>query len=381
MPAFAPTIFGEMTRLAREHGAINLAQGFPDFEGPEEIREAAVRALREGFNQYARPMGAPDLVRAIADQRRALFGLDYDPDTEVVVFSGATEGIAASMLGLLESGDEVIVFEPFYDSYPALAQIAGATVRHCTLRFPDFALDLKRLRSLFNERTKLLVLNTPHNPTGKVFTRAELEAIAALCIEHEVTVLTDEVYEHLTFDDRPHLPIAALPGMRERTLSLSSSGKTYSFTGWKIGWATGPAHLVEAAQSIHQFLTFATAHPLQIAVAEALRDHSGEYLHTLRREYQARRDFLVEALREAGFEVSVPEGTYFVLADFTALWDGDDRSFALHLIERYGVAAIPPSPFYASAPEEGRRLLRFAFCKTRPTLEAGAERLARLRRG
>lgn len=376
---FGTTIFSEMTRLAQEHGAINLAQGFPDFEGPEAIREAAVEALRGGHNQYARSMGTPELVRALAERTGDLYGLDYDPMTEVSVFSGATEGIAASLLGLLEPGDEIIVFEPFYDSYNAIARLAGATVRHCTLRFPDFALDADALAALFNERTRLLLLNSPHNPTGKVFSPDELAIIAGLCRLHDVWVVSDEVYEHLTFDGVPHVPIATLPGMRERTLTLSSSGKTYSYTGWKIGWALGPAPLVAAAQAAHQFLTFSTATPLQLAVANALKRFHHDYFATLRSEYEARRDLLLHTLRRAGFRPSVPQGTYFILADFSDLSEADDRTFARELIEKAGVAALPPSPFYEARPEEGRRLLRFAFCKKTETLQEAASRLERWR--
>ena len=245
---FGTTIFSEMTALALEHRAINLSQGFPDFEGPPEIVEAAVLALRSGHNQYPRSMGVPPLVQAIAQHQLDQYQLDYDPMREVVVFSGATEGIASSLLGLLNPGDEVLVFEPFYDSYPACIAMAGAVPRFCTLRFPDFALDPDALAACFSDRTKLVLLNTPHNPTGKVFEPSELKVIADLCHRHDAYVLADEVYEHLTYDDARHVPMASLPGMRDRTLTLSSAGKTYSLTGWKIGWATGPASMVAAAQ-------------------------------------------------------------------------------------------------------------------------------------
>jgi len=375
---FGTSVFAEMTALAQRHEAINLAQGFPDFEGPPWIVEAAVEALRSGQNQYARSRGHPQLVEAVAAQRRALYGLDYDPLREVAVFSGATEGIAAAMLGLLSPGDEVVLFEPFYDSYPALAALAGAKVRAYTLRFPEFAIEPDRLAALFSPHTRLLVLNTPHNPTGKVFTEAELETVADLCRRRGVTVLADEVYEHLTFDGARHVPVASLPGMRARTLSLGSAGKSFSFTGWKVGWATGPAELVDAAQAAHQFLVFATATPLQIAVARALARAGSDYYDALRQEYSARRDFLCAALADAGFEVARPRGAYFVLARFGKLWGGDDRSFARWMVENCGVAAIPPTPFYAADPSEGRRLLRFAFCKRTETLERAAGRLRAL---
>lgn len=374
---FGTTIFSEMTALAIEHGAINLSQGFPDFEGPPDIVDAAVRALRAGHNQYPRSMGALPLVEAIAAHQSSQYGLSYDPMTEVVVFSGATEGIASSLLGLIDPGDEVVVFEPFYDSYPACIAMAGGLPRFHTLRFPRFDVDPVALESAFSPKTKLVLLNTPHNPTGKVFSKDELEVIAGLCRKYDAIVVADEVYEHLTYDGASHVPMATLPGMRERTLTISSVGKTYSFTGWKVGWATGPAHLVAAAQAAHQFVTFATAHPLQHAVAEALDRHGTTYRMQLRAELEQRRDYLVGVLRDVGFDVAVPKGTYFVLADFRAVGEGDDRAFAKTLIERCGVAAIPPSVFYRAMPEEGRRLLRFAFCKRMETLQAAGERLHR----
>jgi len=372
---FGTTIFAEMTALAQTHGAINLAQGFPDFEGPREIVEAAVRALRSGDNQYARSRGHPELVRAIAETQHHHYGLDFDPMEEVVVFSGATEGIAASMLGLLNPGDEVILFEPFYDSYPPGLALSGAIPRFLTLRFPEFALVEDELRSLVTDRTRMIVLNTPMNPTGKVFTREELEVIAAVCREHDLLALTDEVYEHLVFDGAEHVPLATLPGMRERTLTLSSAGKTFSFTGWKIGWGTGPRSMVDGAQAAHQFLTYAISTPLQVAAAYALRNHREGFLEEFRREYAQRRDFLMAALREAGFDVLTPRGTYFIYAGFGNIFDGDDREFAYWLTKEHGVASLPPSSFYHVGVDEGRRLTRFAFCKRMETLEAAAERL------
>lgn len=374
---FGTTIFSEMSRLAAERGAINLGQGFPDFDGPEAVREAAVAALRAGHNQYARSQGLPDLVEAIAEQREAQHGLLYDPMTEVAVFSGATEGLAAAMLGLLDPGDEVILFEPVYDSYPPCVALAGARARYLTLEFPDFAVDEARLRSLIGERTRLIVLNSPHNPTGKVWSRTELDLLARIATEHDLFVLTDEVYEHLLYDGNEHVPLAGLPGMRERTLSVTSVGKTWSLTGWKVGWATGPAPLVRAAQAAHQFLTFATPTPLQHAAAHALRYFSGDFLEMLREQYAERRGLLLEALERVGFRVAPPAGTYFVLADFRPRFDGDDVAFAHHLIETAGVAAIPPSGFYPERPEAGRHLVRFAFCKRLDTLRAAADRLER----
>ena len=376
---FGTTIFAEMTYLAQEHDAINLAQGFPDFEGPSEIVEAAVRAIRSGDNQYARPRGHLELVQAIAESVKRYYGMEYDPLEEVVVFSGATEGIAASMLGILNPGDEVILFEPFYDSYPPGLALSGAVPRFLTLRFPDFALDPDALRALVNDRTRMIVLNTPMNPTGKVFTREELGIIADVCQEHDLIALTDEVYEHLVFDDAQHIPLASIPGMRQRTLTLSSAGKTYSFTGWKIGWGTGPRELVDAAQAAHQFLTYSIPTPLQAAIAFALRNHNEDFLVGFREEYTQRRDFLVAALEEAGFRTAVPRGTYFIYAAFEDLFEGDDREFGYWITREHKVAALPPSSFYHMGLDEGRRLTRFAFCKRMETLEAAAARLRRIR--
>jgi N-succinyldiaminopimelate aminotransferase len=375
---FGTTIFAEMTALATERNAINLSQGFPDYDGPPAVVEAAVAALRAGHNQYARSMGRPELVRAVAAHQRRFYGLDYDPMTEVVVTSGATEAIAAALLGLLNPGDEAVLLEPFYDSYPAGVALAGATARYVTLRFPEFRLDLDELAAAVGPRTRVLLLNTPHNPTGKVFTREELAGVARLCQAHDLVVVADEVYEHLTFDGARHVPIASLPGMRDRVLTISSTGKTFSLTGWKIGWATGPASLVAALQAAHQFLTFASPTPLQVAVARALTEPDDDFFAGLRAELQERRDLLLPVLAEVGLDVSVPQGTYFVVADFTRVHQGDDRSFVRHLVDACGVAAIPPSVFYAARPEEGRRLVRFAFCKRRETLAAAADRLRRL---
>ncbi len=376
---FGETIFAEMTRLAQQHDAVNLGQGFPDFEGPPEIIAAALAAMEAGENQYARSRGHPALVEAIARKQQRDYGITLDPMTDVVVTGGCTEAIAASLLGLLNPGDEVILFEPYYDSYCASIAMAGGVPKFVTLRFPDFALDAAALRAAVTDKTCLILLNTPHNPVGKVFSRDELQAIADLAIERDLIVVTDEVYEYLTFDGIEHVPMATLDGMHERTLTLSSTGKTFSFTGWKIGWACGPAPLVDACAAAHQFLTFAVARPLQVAMAHALDTFQGDYLTRFRADYTVRRDLLVGALRDAGFEVAVPQGTYFVCASHRALSDKDDRGYARELIETIGVASIPPSCFYTADKSEGQKLLRFAFCKQLPTLEAGAERLRRLR--
>ena len=370
---FETTIFAEMTRLAELHGAVNLSQGFPDFAGPEFLKDAAVRAIESDHNQYARSAGLPALTEAIATSYRERFGLGYEPSTEVCVFSGATEGIACAFLGLVEPGDEVVLFEPYYDSYRACTSLAGATPRFVTLRAPSFRWNEDELRAAFSDRTKLVVLNTPHNPTGRVFSREEISLLAELCVRHDVLCLADEVYDRLVYEGH-HLPIASLPGMRERTVTLGSTGKTFSLTGWKIGYATGPEPLVAALRSAHQYLTFAVATPFQHAMVLALGAPDA-YFSELRTAYMERRTLLVEALRSAGFGVSSPEGTYFVLADFTPLgWD-DDVAFCRHLVEEVGIAAVPPSVFYEHS-EEGRRLVRFAFCKRRDTLEEAARRLA-----
>ncbi len=376
---FGTSIFAEMTSLANEHGAINLSQGFPDFEGPPGIVDAAVRALQAGHNQYARSLGVPTLALAVAAHQKKHYGLEVEPLRGVLVTCGATEAIAVALLGLLEPGDEVVLFEPFYDSYPAVVTLAGAVPRFVTLRFPAFALDEDALRAQLSDKTRMIVLNTPHNPTGKVFTRAELDVIARVAQERDLLVLSDEVYEHLTYGEAEHVPLATLPGMFERTLTASSTGKTFSFTGWKVGWLSGPPTLIAAAQAAHQFTTFAGATPLQVAMGEALTRYSDDFFRELRLAYSERRDFLVATLRESGFDVAVPDGTYFVLADFRRVFDrGDDRAFARYLIERAGVAAIPPSPFYAAALDEGRRLVRFAFCKRMDTLRAAAEGFSKL---
>jgi len=372
---FGTTIFSEMTKLAQEHGAINLSQGFPDFDGPPAMIEEVAKAMREGHNQYARSQGHPLLVTALADRQASLYGLRYDAMTEVVVTSGATETIAASLLGLLDPGDEVILIEPFYDSYPAALAMARAVPRYVTLRFPDFHLDVDALEKLITPKTRAILINSPHNPTGKVYSDAELQAIADLAIAHDLWVISDEVYEHLTYDGVGHRPIATLPGMRERTLTISSAGKTFSFTGWKVGWAFGPAAMIQAVQSAHQFITFATSTPMQVGLARALQSLEPGYYDELRRDYLARRDRMVAVLREVGFDVAVPSGTYFIVARFDRFDSCDDRTFARRLVTEVGVAAIPPSVFYSADPAEGRRLMRFAFCKKDATLDAAAERL------
>ncbi|MBM2619211.1 pyridoxal phosphate-dependent aminotransferase [Actinoplanes sp. LDG1-06] len=384
MRPFGTTIFTEMSALAVRTGSINLGQGFPDTDGPAEMLEAAARAVREGAglaNQYPPLPGIPALRAAIADHERRFWSLPRDPDTEVVVTAGATEAIAAAILALCERDDEVVTFEPYYDSYAASITLAGAVRRPVTLRpGPDgrYGFDEGELRAAFGPRTRLVLLNSPHNPTGKVFTAAELALIAELSQEHNTYAVTDEVYEHLVFTDaaEPHVPLASLPGMRERTLRISSAGKTFSCTGWKVGWATGPAPLVSALMRVKQFLTFVNAGPLQPAVAVAL-GLPDTYFTGFRDQLQARRDHLTAGLTEAGFTVQPSEGTYFVTADITPLGGTDGITFCRELPERCGVVAVPTQVFYDHQ-EAGRHLIRFAFCKRESVIDEAAQRLTKL---
>ncbi|GAA2388863.1 pyridoxal phosphate-dependent aminotransferase [Streptomyces coeruleofuscus] len=376
---FGTTIFAEMSALALSTGAINLGQGFPDTDGPEEVREAAVRALRDGLgNQYPPGPGIPELRTAVAAHQQRRYGLSYDPDGEVLVTAGATEAIAASLLALVEPGDEVIAFEPYYDSYAACIAMAGGTRVPVTLRPHEdrFRLDLDELRDAVTDRTRLLLINTPHNPTGTVLTRAELAAIAELAVERDLLVVTDEVYEHLVFDDAEHVPLATFPGMRERTVTISSSGKTFSFTGWKVGWVTGTQELVTAVRTAKQYLTYVSAGPFQYAVAEALR-LPDSYFDGFRADLRRKRDLLGDGLRAAGFEVYQPQGTYFITTDITPFGEKDAHRFCRALPERCGVVAIPNSVFYDD-PAAGRSQVRFAFCKRDDVLHEAAVRLRRL---
>ncbi|MGW1799757.1 pyridoxal phosphate-dependent aminotransferase [Streptomyces sp. NPDC001984] len=376
---FGTTIFAEMSALAVRTGSINLGQGFPDTDGPEEIREAAVRALRDGHgNQYPPGPGVPELRTAIAAHQLRRYGLSYDPDTEVLVTAGATEAIAAALLALLEPGDEVIAFEPYYDSYAAGIAMAGGTRVPVTLR-PDggrFRLDLDELRAAVTDRTRLLLVNTPHNPTGAVLTREELAAVAELAVERDLLVVTDEVYEHLVFDDAEHLPLATFPGMRERTVTIGSAGKTFSFTGWKVGWVTGTPELVAAVRSVKQFLTYVASGPFQYAVAEALA-LPDPYFDSFRAQMLAKRDLLATGLAEAGFEVFRPAGTYFITTDVRPLGEKDGFAFCRSLPERAGVVAIPNAVFYDDR-EAGAPFVRFAFCKREEVLAEAVDRLRRL---
>lgn len=381
---FGTTIFAEMSALAVKTGAINLGQGFPDTDGPEEIREAAVRALRDGRgNQYPPGPGVPELRAAIVAHQQRRYGLAYDPDREVLVTAGATEAIAASLLALVEPGDEVIALEPYYDSYAASIALAGGKRVPVTLR-PDaaagrFRLDLDELRDAITPHTRLLLLNTPHNPTGTVLTRAELTEIAKLAVERDLLVVTDEVYEHLVFDDgegTEHIPLASFPGMRERTVTIGSAGKTFSYTGWKVGWITSSPELVTAVRSAKQFLTYVSAGPFQYAIAEALA-LPDSYFTSFAEGMRAKRDLLSEGLTAAGFDVYRPAGTYFVTTDIRRLGESDGFAFCRTLPERVGVVAIPNAVFYDHR-EAGAPFVRFAFCKKDDVLAEAVSRLKTL---
>jgi N-succinyldiaminopimelate aminotransferase len=371
------TIFAEMSALALRTGSINLGQGFPDVDGPESVLDAAVKALRGGRNQYAPGVGVPELRTAIAQHQQRFYGLAVDPDTEVVVTTGATEAIAAALLGLVDPGDEVLALEPYYDSYAACIAMAGGVRVPVTLRPPGFRLDTDALRAAVTARTTVILVNSPHNPTGMVLREDELRAIAEVACEHDLVVVTDEVYEHLTYDDVRHVPLASLDGMRERTLTISSGGKTFSFTGWKVGWASGPADLVRATLTAKQFLTFTSAAPLQPAIAEALA-LGDDYYDAFRLALQGKRDRLSDGLRALGFDVFVPAGTYFVTTDIRPLGFDDGVDFCLRLPERCGVVAIPHEVFYDDK-QAGKPLVRWAFCKQDGVIDAALDRLQRLR--
>ncbi len=377
LQGFGTTIFAEMSALAVATGSVNLGQGFPDTDGPEAVKRAAIDAITEGRgNQYPPGIGVAELRHAVVAHQRRFYGLEVDPDREVLVVAGATEGIAAALLSLVELGDEVIAFEPFYDSYAACISMAGGVRKPVTLRAPDYALDLDALRRAITPKTRLLLLNTPHNPTGKVFTRAELTAIAELVVEHDILVMADEVYEHLVFDGE-HIPIASLPGMGERTITISSAGKTFNSTGWKTGWVTGPADLVTAVRTAKQFLTYVGTGPFQYAAAVGLA-LGDDYYQGYRDDLLTKRDRLCAGLAEAGFDVLVPQGTFFITADITPFGQRDGIAFCRSLPERCGVVAIPCQVFYDDV-DAGRSLVRFAFCKRLEVLDEAVSRLKGLR--
>ncbi|WP_219465717.1 pyridoxal phosphate-dependent aminotransferase [Nonomuraea rhizosphaerae] len=378
MRAFGTTIFAEMSALAAQTGSINLGQGFPDTDGPAAMLDRAVQAIGSGLNQYPPGPGTLELRQAVSEHRLAHYGLTYAADGEILVTVGATEAIAATVLALCEPGDEVIAFEPYYDSYAASIALAGARLTAVTMRPVDgrFTFDPDELRAAVTPRTKAILVNSPHNPTGTVFTRAELTAIAGLCQEAGLIAITDEVYEHLTFDGVEHIPLATLPGMRERTVMISSAGKTFSVTGWKTGWVCAPAPLVRAVNTVKQFLTYTASAPWQLAVAYGLRQEL-EWVAALRSGLQDKRDRLMEGLAAAGFEVLRPSGTYFVQTDIRPLGFTDGMDLARRLPELAGVVAIPTQVFYEH-PERGTHFVRFAFCKKDEVIDEAVTRLKRL---
>ena len=375
---FGTTIFAEMSALAVATGAINLGQGFPDSDGPPEVRDAAVAAIMAGHNQYPPGAGIPELRHAIARHQQRCYGLEVDPDTEVLVTAGATEAIAASLLALAGPGDEVVTFEPYYDSYAAAIALGGASRRVVTLRAPTNEFDPGELEAAVTSTTKVLLLNSPHNPSGKVFTRDELDVIAEICRRHDLIAISDEVYEHLTFDGLAHIPLATLPGMAERTLTIGSAGKTFSFTGWKIGWVTGPAKLVAAVRTVKQFLTYVSGGPFQHAVAVAL-DLPPRVTNDLAASLQSKRDRLAAGLRSAGFEVNIPQGTYFITADIRSVGGVDGLEFCRELPARAGVVAVPTQVFYDDE-SAGRPFIRFAFCKRDEVIDEAVTRLTNMAR-
>ena len=379
---FPESIIREMTRIALDVGAINLSQGYPDFAAPQVIKDAATQAIRDDWNQYSVTWGLKPLRDAIADHYRRRYEMEVNPDTEVVVCCGATESMIAAMLGVVNPSDEVIFFEPYYESYIPNCFITQSTPRFVSLRpSPNgrWEFDPDELRRAFNERTRVIIINSPHNPTGKIFTREELQLIADLCIEHDVIAITDEIYEFITYDDAQHIPIATLPGMAERTITISGMSKTFSVTGWRLGYAVAPEDLMIGVRKAHDFMSVCAATPLQIAGVTMMTLDDNYYLG-LRHDYAQRRALALEMLREVGFKPVVPQGAYYIMADFSAISDEDDITFGLRMARDIGVACVPGSPFF-SRPELSRSIVRFAFCKKQETLEQARERLQKLKRG
>jgi N-succinyldiaminopimelate aminotransferase len=373
---FGATIFAEMTALAVKHGAVNLGQGAPDFDGPEFLKDAAVKAIRDGRGQYARMTGLPELTKAIAERFERTSGLSYEPERDVVVTCGATEAILDCMLGLLEPGDEVILFEPFYDSYVASVAMAGGVAKVVTLEAPHFRIDEAALRAAISDRTRVMLVNSPHNPSGRILDPSERRLVARIAEEFDLIVISDEVYEELWYESK-HRTLATEPGLRERTIVLGSLGKTFSFTGWKVGWAIAPAPLAQAVRAAHQFASFCAPTPLQVAAATALAAPDS-YFDEFRREYRERRDMMVAGLRACGLACETPQGSYFALADHSSFGFEDDFAFCRHLVEHGRVAAIPPGAFYRNK-EKARTLARFAFCKKLDTIASAIERLREYR--
>src|SRR5262245_60457509 len=375
---FTESVIRETTRIAQRHNAINLGQGMPDFDPPEEVKEAACKAIRDGFNQYAVTWGAASLRQAIATKMRAFNGLNWaDADAHITVCCGATECMMATLLALIDHGDEVVIFQPFYENYGPDAKLTGATPKWVPLHPPHWNFDPHELRAAFSPRTKAVILNTPNNPTGKVFTRAELETVASLCREFNAIAISDEIYEYINFTDRPHVSIASLPGMADRTVTISGLSKTFSATGWRLGYCVAPAAITAGIRKAHDFLTVGAPHPLQVAGATAMALPQS-YFAGLRDHYQHRRDLFLPYLMRAGFAVQPPEGAYYVMADFSALSSLDDVSFVRRMIETAGVAGVPASSFH-DPKERGRNFVRFMFAKQDNTLHAAGERLLTMR--
>src|SRR2546426_1775911 len=374
---FPEPVIREMTRIAALHGAVNLAQGYPDFEPPRELTEAAKRALDAGYNQYSITWGAPELRDAIARRAKSFNGIIADPESNLVVTCGTTEAVMAAMLSLVNPGDEAVIFEPFYENYGPDAIVSGARPRYVRMEWPDWSVDEEELKSAFTDRTKVLILNTPNNPTGKVFDRDELRLIADLCADHDVVAVTDEIYEHIVFDGDKHVSLATIADMADRTITINGLSKTYSATGWRVGWAIAPKTLANPMRRTHDFLTVGAPHPLQIATVAAL-NRPESYYRNLASMYQKKRDFFVPGLQETGLDCRPPGGAYYVMADFSRFPFADDRAFAMHLVERRRVAVVPGGSFYAN-PKDGRTFVRFMFSKRDETLKEAIDRLRRLR--
>lgn len=374
---FTESVIREMSRLAARHGAINLAQGMPDFETPAEIKEAACKAIHDGYNQYAVTWGAPALRQAIATKAKAFNGIACEPDKHITVCCGATEAMMATMLAVVNPGDEVIVFQPFYENYGPDGLLSGAKPVYVHLREPDWHLDVEELKAAFTPRTKAIIINTPGNPTGKVFTRAELQAIADLCIKHNVLALTDEIYEHIIYGDPPHISIATLPGMAERTVTISGLSKTFSVTGWRLGYCIAPEGITSGIRRVHDFLTVGAPHPLQMAGAAALALPTSYYAK-LKSDYTRRRDILLPYLKQAGLKFEAPQGAYYVMTDAAELGATDDTAFVRWMVEHVGVAGVPGSSFY-NPKSQGRTKVRFMWAKKDETLHQAGERLLKMR--
>jgi len=374
---FPESVIREMTRIAALHDAVNLSQGYPDFNPPQELLEAAKRALDAGFNQYSITWGARELREAIARRAKEFNGIEADPETDLVVTCGATEAMMAAMLSLINPGDEAVIFEPFYENYGPDAIVSGARPRYVRMKWPDWSIDEEELKAAFTDRTKVLILNTPNNPTGKVFSREELKGIADLCADHDVVAVTDEIYEHIVFDGAKHVSLATIGDMAERTITINGLSKTYSATGWRVGWAIAPKTLANAMRRTHDFLTVGAPHPLQIAAVAAL-DLPESYYRHLARAYEGRRDAFVRGLQDAGLDCRPPGGAYYVMADFGRFPFADDWAFAMYLVERLRVAVVPGSSFYGD-PQDGARYVRFMFSKRDETLAEAVDRLQGLR--